>query len=137
MTLTIIEAGILMTLSGIHFSWVFGGKFGFDVAIPTNPKGEKVLNPKAMDSFIVASGLLIFALYFLIRQGLIAINLPASIDKYGGWVISTIFLFRAIGDFKYVGFFHKVRGTRFSNMDLKLFSPLCLLLSLIGYYLIW
>lgn len=135
--LTLIEAGILLILSVIHLNWVFGGKFGFEVAIPTNQKGEKVLNPKAIDSLIVASGLFIFALYFLIKQGLIVIDLPVSIEKYGGWVISTIFLFRAIGDFKYVGFFHKVRGTSFSNMDLKLFSPLCLLVSLIGYYLIW
>ena len=136
-TLTILEASILLILSLIHFTWVFGGKFGFEAAIPTNLKGEKVLNPKAIDSLIVASGLLIFALYFLIKEDIITISLPASIDKCGGWVICTIFLFRAIGDFKYVGFFHKVRGTRFSDMDLKLFSPLCLTLSLIGYYLIW
>ena len=38
-------------------------------------------------------------------------------------------LMRAIGDFRYVGFFKRVRGSRFARMDTTLYSPLCLALA--------
>jgi hypothetical protein len=38
-------------------------------------------------------------------------------------------LARAMGDFNYVGFFKRVRGTRFARMDTLLYSPLCLALA--------
>jgi hypothetical protein len=133
--LTIFESSVFIVLSGIHFNWVFGGKFGFEYSIPTNLKGEKVLHPKAFDSAIVALGLLMFAVFFLVKRGLIDIPVQSIINKYGAWVIAAIFLLRAIGDFRYVGFFHKVKGTQFSKMDLNYFSPLCLIISLIAFYL--
>jgi hypothetical protein len=64
-----------------------------------------VLHPKAFDSAIVGLGLLMFALYFLIKQSIILISMPSIITKYGAWVTASIFLLRAIDDFKYVGFF--------------------------------
>ena len=39
-------------------------------------------------------------------------------------------LARAIGEFKYVGFFKRVRGSRFARLDTWIYSPLCLLLAL-------
>ena len=36
---------------------------------------------------------------------------------------------RAVGDFRLVGFFKRVRGTRFARLDTMLFTPLCLLLA--------
>jgi hypothetical protein len=33
---------------------------------------------------------------------------------------------RAIGDFNYVGFFKKIKHTKFGKNDTKYFSPLCL-----------
>ena len=35
---------------------------------------------------------------------------------------------RAIGDFKYVGFFKQRRGTRFALLDTRFYSPLALAL---------
>jgi hypothetical protein len=37
---------------------------------------------------------------------------------------------RAIGDFNYVGFFKRRRGTRFAHLDTRLYSPLALGLGL-------
>jgi hypothetical protein len=34
-----------------------------------------------------------------------------------------------VGEFKYVGFFKRVRGTRFATLDTLVYSPLCLLLA--------
>nr|WP_254844256.1 DUF3995 domain-containing protein [Leptospira santarosai] len=46
-------------------------------------------------------------------------------------LLSAMFLFRAIGDFRLVGFFKKIRGTKFAKNDTAFFSPLCLLLSIL------
>ncbi|WP_366946859.1 DUF3995 domain-containing protein [Desulfosporosinus nitroreducens] len=43
--------------------------------------------------------------------------------------ICFIFLLRAIGNFKTIGFFKKRTGTKFSLWDTFLFSPLCLIVS--------
>ncbi|WP_341227953.1 DUF3995 domain-containing protein [uncultured Arcticibacterium sp.] len=135
--LTILECSILLILGIIHFNWAAGGKFGMEGAVPTTEKGESVLNPGAKDSLIVGLGLTVFALYFAVSGGLISVKLPVWVAKYGGWVISIIFLLRAMGDFNYVGFFKKKRNTKFHKMDTKLYIPLCLTLGLIGLYLTW
>jgi hypothetical protein len=36
---------------------------------------------------------------------------------------------RAIGEFKYLGFFKRVTGSKFARLDTLLYSPLCLLLA--------
>jgi hypothetical protein len=36
---------------------------------------------------------------------------------------------RAVGEFRYVGFFKRVRGSRFARLDTNVYSPLCLLLA--------
>jgi catechol 2,3-dioxygenase-like lactoylglutathione lyase family enzyme len=41
-----------------------------------------------------------------------------------------VFLLRAVGDFRLVGFFKRVRGTPFARWDTRLFSPLCVALGL-------
>ncbi len=35
--------------------------------------------------------------------------------------------------FRYVGFFKRVRGTRFAEMDTRYYSPLCLTLSVLAF----
>lgn len=100
---------ILIVLSVLHFHWAFGGLWGFDKALPTNEKGVRVLNPKKLDSAIVGLGLLIFSIFYLIGTGVIFISLPAWVYSYIGWIIPAIFTLRALGDFRYVGFFKKVK----------------------------
>jgi len=47
------------------------------------------------------------------------------------WVLAALFLIRAVGEFRYVGFFKSVRDTRFATWDSWLFSPLCLLIAVL------
>jgi len=116
----------------LHFNWVIGGKFGFSKSLPTKENGDRVLNPKRIDSAIVGIGLTAFGIFYLLKSGLIQFNIPEWIIKYGGWIIPSIFLLRAIGEFKYVGFFKSVRKTDFGKLDTKLFSPLCLIIGILG-----
>ena len=57
---------------------------------------------------------------------------PTWLQDYGLYVVASIFLIRAIGDFNYVGFFKKVTTTEFAINDTKYFSPLCLFLGVVG-----
>jgi hypothetical protein len=130
--LKIILCGIFVILAVIHFVWAFGVQWGFDIALPTNEHGERMINPKKSDCIIVGLGLSAFALFYLLRSNIILLNVPFWVFRYGGWVIPSIFIIRAIGDFKYIGFFKKIRNTDFGQMDTKCYSPLCLLIGLIG-----
>ena len=56
---------------------------------------------------------------------------------YGNFAIGIVFLIRAIGDFKYVGFFKKVKGSLFAENDSRYYSPLCLVVSGIGFFIWW
>lgn len=130
--LTISQSFILLILSGIHINWAFGGKWSLDRALPTNEEGKRVLNPTRVDSAIVAIGLLIFATYYLLKANIITLSVPSHMLPYVGWAISSIFMLRAIGDFKYVGFFKRFKTTDFAKLDLKIYSPLSLSISIIG-----
>lgn len=118
---------IFLFISSIHFYWAFGGKWGSDAVLPTkDDSNTKILNPAILPSFIVAVGLLSFGLFILVMSGLISIDIPQWLFKYGLWIIASIFILRAIGDFNYVGFFKKIKHTKFGKSDTKYYSPLCL-----------
>jgi hypothetical protein len=86
-------------------------------------------DPTPFHCVLVAAGLLLFALSALARGGFW--------DRAGGnlfvsvllWMQVAVFLLRAIGDFRYVGFFKRVHKTAFARNDSLIYSPLCLLLA--------
>lgn len=132
MILSILLSFILIGLGIIHFNWVIGGEFGFSESLPTKENGKRVLNPKKIDSAIVGIGLTAFGIFYVFKSGLIEFNLPDWIMIYGSWIIPGIFILRAIGEFKYVGFFKSVKKTKFGKLDTKFFSPLCLMIGISG-----
>lgn len=131
----IVECSIFMALSGLHFYWFFGGKWGLEEALPTNEKGVKVLNPGKIETAVVAFGLLAFGIFYLLESGLISMELPKWVREYGGWFIVLIFIARTIGDFNYVGIFKRIKNTEFAKRDTKYYAPLCLFIALIGMLL--
>lgn len=135
--LVYVQSAIFLILAVIHVNWGFGGTYGFEKALPTTEDGTKVLNPTKRDSFIVGLGLILFAVFYLIKIDIILLDLPQWVVTLAGWLIPIIFLLRALGDFKYVGFFKKVRSTDFGKRDSKLYAPLCLFLGINGLILEW
>ncbi len=133
--LILIQSAIFIILSAIHLSWMFGSKWGLSSALPTTPEGINVLSPTKLDTAIVAIGLLLFAAYYLVKGNFLRVNTPNWFKNYVGWLISSLFLLRAIGDFNYVGFFKEVTTTSFAELDSILYSPLCLGLAAIGVVL--
>lgn len=133
--LAILLFSIFLTLSVLHFSWGLGSSWGFENAIPKNEEGKPMLNPKKSDSIVVGLGLLIFGFFYLIKVNIVVFELPQIIITIAGWIIPSIFLLRAIGDFRYIGFTKKVRSTSFAKKDSKFYSPLCLGIAIIGFIL--
>lgn len=119
---------IFALLSIIHFYWGFGGKWGSQAVVPTKDDTKPLFVPGTISTFIVGIGLLCFAFFYLIKYRLIEIILPAWLDKYGFWIIISIFTLRAIGEFNYVGFFKKHTSSKFAINDTKYYSPLCLVI---------
>jgi len=127
-----INTAIFTLLSILHFYWCFGGRHWYEDVLPTNSKGSQRLNPSATSCFIVASALLSFALITIGNSGLFDKYIKRNYLGYGSLAIATIFLIRAIGDFRFIGFFKKVRTTRFGINDTQIFSPLCLFICLLS-----
>ena len=71
----------------------------------------------------------LFAMLVAATSGMLSIGLPSRVLSWLSYALALGLVARAVGEFKYVGFFKKVRGTRFARMDTILYSPLCLLLS--------
>jgi len=57
--------------------------------------------------------------------------------QWGCFGLALLLLLRAIGDFRLVGFFKTVRGSRFAWLDSALYSPLCLALALGVFLVAW
>ena len=127
---------IFSLLALLHFGWALGMKWGFDASLPTNEEGERVLNPKTRDSIIVGIGLALFAIFYSARSQNISLAPNATIDSIISWIIPSIFLLRAIGDFRYLGFFKKIKHSKFGKTDTRLVIPLCLLIAFLGFYLV-
>lgn len=125
--LTIITLTLLISMSLFHFYWAFGGSFGIDKVIPTH-QGKEMIKPGKVITIIVALILLGFAFvaYLLGFEPLYAQKVVTL-----GWILSALFILRAIGEFNSVGFFKKIKNTEFAKYDTRFFSPLCVFLGLV------
>lgn len=130
-----ISAFLFFALAGIHFYWAAGGEWGGDVAVPSTKSGTKLLAPSALACVMVGIGLSIFGLIELGRVGLLYHSDFSQFFVYGNYFIAAIFFLRAMGDFNYVGFFKKVKGTPFAKNDTAFYSPLCLFISITSLYI--
>ena len=131
-TLGILLAIIFAILSFFHLYWAAGGRFGIGAAVPT-VGGERLLNPSPFVTILVAAALFAAMLVVLGRLEMWGAFVPGWIFYSGTWVISLLFLLRAIGDFRYVGFFKGVSDTDFARWDTILFSPLCLFIAIVAF----
>lgn len=122
---------IFAIISGIHFYWGFGGKWGIKAVVPTKDDQTPLFVPSTISTFVVAVGTLFFGVLYLIKFEFIQLSLPLGLDKYGFWIIISIFILRAIGEFNYVGFFKKHKSSQFAANDTKYYSPLCLIIGIL------
>lgn len=128
----ITNTSIFILLSILHFYWAVGGKLWYNDVLPTSSNGLHRMNPGITATLIIAFGLLVLALITAGNKGLFDRYIKRTYLGMAALVIAIIFLLRAIGDFKFIGFFKTVKGTRFGINDTEIFSPLCLFISLLS-----
>ncbi len=134
--LGIFLAFIFLVLGLIHVYWAFGGKGASEAVLPT-VDGKLAFNPSAFLTLLVASALFIAMLIILGQIGFLGLFVPSVIFYYGTLFISIVFFLRSIGEFRLVGLFKKIKNTKFAYWDTVLFSPLCLLISIIAFLLLF
>jgi Protein of unknown function (DUF3995) len=118
---------VFVALSVLHFYWALGGRRGLDAAIPTN--GEvPVFRPGIAAAALVAV-VLLAAAYVVVWRAVTPDFGPAWLPRIGVWIVAIVMALRAIGDFRYVGLFKRVRGTVFSRNDTWFYSPFCAVVS--------
>lgn len=122
--------GLVLFLVGcIHVYWLLGGRGGFAIAVPTRSGTKQPLfKPRRPE---IAAVILIFlgaAAFLLMYADIIPIIGPSWLPAFTGWAIAVVFLLRAVGEFRAVGFFKSIRNTPFGRMDTIFYSPLCLVL---------
>lgn len=120
---------VFLTLSLWHVYWLLGGRVGLDVAIP-EVDGKPVFQPSAAATFVIAVALALCALLLAATAGLVSLPLSHTLLVWLTQALAVVLLLRAIGDFRLVGFFKRIRDTRFARLDTAVYSPLCLLLAI-------
>jgi hypothetical protein len=126
--LALAVAAVLLALAVLHVYWAAGGRVGASAAVP-EVAGQPAFVPGPNATLGVALALTLAALIVLGRAGLWTPTWPPhAVFRVGTWVWALIFLLRAMGDFRLVGFFKRASDTRFARRDTLFYSPLCLAL---------
>ncbi len=128
--LALAVTALFVGLGALHFYWAFGGRAGLDKAIP-RIDGEPAIEPGRALTLLVGVALLAIAgvASFLGAAGLRS-NPYGTYIVHAGWFLAGVFALRAVGDFRLVGFFKRVRSSEFARYDSRYYSPLCVALSL-------
>lgn len=124
-----LVSAVLFIIGCIHVYWLFGGRGGFLIAVPTRTDTKApFFKPGRIE---IAAVILIFwaaSALLLMEAGVIPVIGPSWLPSFAGWSLAVVFLLRAVGEFKTLGFFKSIRNTHFARMDTLYYSPLCLLL---------
>ncbi len=126
--LSVVVCSVFVVLGLWHFRMAFAGSSGESAAVPSLD-GRPLFVPSTKSTVAVGVVLVLFAALVAATSGILSLGLPRPLLSWLSYALALGLFARAIGEFKYVGFFKKVRGSRFARMDTLLYSPLCLLLS--------
>lgn len=128
----LVLGAVFTTLAGLHFYWAIGGTWGFNLALPMHQDGRPIFIPKARDCMLVGLGLALIAGFYFLEFSNALYFLPVYLQTGLLMLIPSLFLIRAIGEFKYVGFFKQLKNTAFGKRDSYYYSPLCLFIGILG-----
>ncbi len=124
---------IFVVLALIHFYWALGGRSGKRAAVP-EVSGRPAFVPSAASTSVVAIGLSACALLVAVAAGLVGPPAPHPWVTWLTFALALALLARAIGDFRLVGFFKRIRGTQFARLDSVVYAPLCMALAIAVFY---
>mgnify|MGYP002399417443 CR=1 FL=1 len=121
----------IFIISLVHFYWALGGRKWANIVFPQFSGTDKPV-------FSAGNGATVLvAFIFLSFSGLVFLKTFPVVFRFsshwidlGIWMVAGLFLLRAIGEFKYVGFTKTIRDTTFAHYDTKIFTPLSLAIGL-------
>ena len=126
--LALVVSLAFVALALWHFRMALSPAGGMSGAVPSK-SGKPLFVPSTRATLAVGIALLVFALLVAATAGLVEIGVPVRMLSWSSYALALGLLARAVGEFKYIGFFKRVRGTRFARLDTLLYSPACLLLA--------
>jgi hypothetical protein len=130
--LGILLATIFAILGLFHIVWALDGRIGGTNTIPSN-NGVAIFKPSIPATLAVSLALFLAMMTILVQIGFFGEMIPNWISRRATFGIAALFFLRAIGEFKYVGFFKKASDSGFSYWDTVLFSPLCLFIAVAAF----
>ena len=134
--LAIVIVVVFAVLALAHVYWAVGGRITWLAVVP-EVRGRPAFTPSAPATFVVAVALFACAGLVAATAGVLAIPVSPSVLTWLTFALALVLLLRAVGDFKLVGFFKRVRGTNFAHLDTVIYSPVCLALSLGVFVVAW
>ena len=118
---------IFVALSLVHGYWVVAGTGDLSGFVPETA-GKPAFSPGPFVTSVVAMLLLLAAAICVSQAQLLGVP-RVPVARVGVWTLLVLFLLRAVGEFNLIGFFKRVRDTRFGRLDTWVYSPLCLVVS--------
>jgi hypothetical protein len=115
-----------MALALWHFYMALGSDR--EGAVPS-VNGRPLFVPSRGATVAVGIVLVLFAGLVAATAGLMAVGVPRALLSWLSYGLALGLLLRAVGEFRYVGLFKRVRGNKFAVLDTYVYSPLCLLLA--------
>jgi Protein of unknown function (DUF3995) len=126
--IAVVVCSVFVVLGAWHFYMAFAGHSGESAAVPSRD-GKPTFVPSTGSTIAVGIVLLLFAVLVAGTSGMLLLGLPRRLLAWLSYALALGLLARAVGEFNYLGFFKRVRGTPFARMDTLVYSPLCLALS--------
>jgi hypothetical protein len=126
--LATIVSLVFVALALWHF-WMAMRPTAAKSATVPSAGGKPLFAPSVGATVAVGLVLLLFAGLVAATAGLVAVGVPVRVLSWLCYALAAGLLARAIGEFRYVGFFKRVRDSPFARLDTLLYSPLCLLLA--------
>ena len=123
----------LSVLGFVHIYWALGGKRGSAAAVP-ELSGRPAFQPSRLATLAVAIALFAAAVLIATAGHLLVDRFAPPTVRVLTFCLGAVFLARAVGDFRLVGFFKRVEGSRFARLDTLVYAPLCLILGAAALY---
>jgi hypothetical protein len=127
---------IFVALALWHVRMAFTVSAGESGAVPS-VDGKPLFVPSRRSTLAVAMVLLFFAALVATTANFFDAGLSRRLLTWACGFLALGLAARAVGEFRYVGFFKRVRGSPFARMDTLVYSPLCLALAIGVAFVAW
>ena len=132
---SVLLATVFGLLAAVHVYWALPETGDMHAFVPESPDGAPLFRPGRIATLCVAIALVAAALTVLGAANIVRVIERPHWYRIACWILGLVLLLRAIGDFRYVGFFKTRKSGRFAAMDSRCYSPLCAVLAAGCFYL--